>query len=69
VTARTAGGAAADAVTAASSAAESDRSDRAVGEGGINEDNVGLLSPAERDEGQNNNNNSRSEEVRDWIKW
>jgi hypothetical protein len=68
VTARTAGGAAADAVTAASSAAESDRSDRAVGEGGINEDNVGLLSPAERDEGQNNNNNSGSEEVRDWIK-
>jgi hypothetical protein len=57
------------AMTAASSESERDRGDRAVGEGGINEDNVGLLSPAERDEGQNNNNNSGSEEVSDWIKW
>jgi hypothetical protein len=56
------------AMTAASSESERDRGDRAVGEGAIN-DNVGLLSPAERDEGQNNNNNSRSEEVRDLIKW
>jgi hypothetical protein len=66
-TARTAGGGdAAAAVMAASNEAERDRSDRAVGEGGgINEDNVGLLSPAEPDE---SNNSGSQQEVRDWIK-